>query len=117
MRLALLSDIHGNPLALDAILADIRATCGGADTYWVLGDLVAIGYDPAGVLERLVALPNVSYTYGNTDRYLLTYSQTDRYLITGPQPFVPLAEIQAQPHTLATALVPGRMVTWSRQDG
>jgi hypothetical protein len=37
MRIALLSDIHGNPLALDAVLADIEAP-GGVDMYWVLGD-------------------------------------------------------------------------------
>ena len=56
MRLALLSDLHGNPIALDAVLADIDAM-GGVDGYLVLGDLVAIGHDPAGVLERLVRLP------------------------------------------------------------
>ena len=34
MRLAILSDIHGNPLALDAVLADI-ARQGEVDEYWV----------------------------------------------------------------------------------
>lgn len=38
MRLAILSDIHGNSIALDAVLADI-ATTGEVDEYWVLGDL------------------------------------------------------------------------------
>ena len=47
MRLALFSDIHGNPIALDAVLADIAAE-GGVNAYWVLGDLAAIGYDPVG---------------------------------------------------------------------
>ncbi len=42
MRLAILSDIHGNLVALDPILADIQAQ-GGVDEYWILGDLVAIG--------------------------------------------------------------------------
>ncbi len=71
MRLALLSDVHGNPIALDAVLGDIDAR-GGADGYWVLGDLVAQGYDPAGVLRRLTALPNARFVRGNTDRYTLT---------------------------------------------
>ncbi|MGH2352839.1 MAG: metallophosphoesterase family protein [Chloroflexota bacterium] len=71
MRIALLSDIHGNPIALDAALADIQAQ-GEVDAYWVLGDLVALGYDPAGVLERLTALPNVRFVRGNTDRYVAT---------------------------------------------
>jgi predicted phosphodiesterase len=71
MRMALLSDIHGNPIALDAVLADITAR-GGVDSYLVLGDMVALGYDPVGVLDRLVALPDVRFVRGNTDRYLVT---------------------------------------------
>ncbi len=70
MRIALLSDIHGNPIALDAVLADIEAQ-GGVDAYWVLGDLAAIGYDPIGALERLARLANASFARGNTDRYLV----------------------------------------------
>jgi len=45
MRLAMFSDIHGNPIAFNAVLEDIAAR-GGVDGYCVLGDLVAIGYDP-----------------------------------------------------------------------
>jgi len=71
MRLALLSDIHGNSVALDAVLADVEMS-GGADAYWVLGDLAAIGHDPVGVVERLVALPNVRFVRGNADRYVAT---------------------------------------------
>lgn len=71
MRLAFLSDIHGNPTALDAVLSDIESG-GGADEYWALGDLVAIGYDPVGVLERLCALPGLRVLRGNTERYVLT---------------------------------------------
>jgi predicted phosphodiesterase len=71
MRLALLSDVHGNPIALDAVLADVQDQ-GGADAYWVLGDLAAIGYDPIGALERLAALPQVRFARGNTDRYVVS---------------------------------------------
>lgn len=70
MRLALLSDIHGCPIALDAVLSDLQSL-GGADVHWVLGDIVDRGYDPVGVLERLHQLPNVHFTYGNTDSYIL----------------------------------------------
>lgn len=69
MRLALLSYIHGNLLALESVLADIKAK-GGVDEVWVLGDLVAIGPQPVEVLERLNELPNVRFTRGNTDRYV-----------------------------------------------
>ena len=70
MRLALLSDIHGNPIALDAVLADISAQ-GEVDAYWVLGDMVALGFDPAGVLARLAQLPAAQYVRGNTEHYLV----------------------------------------------
>lgn len=71
MRLALFSDIHGNCIALDAVLADIDRR-GGVDEIWVLGDLIAVGTQPLQVLERLNALPSVRYTRGNTDGYIAT---------------------------------------------
>jgi predicted phosphodiesterase len=71
MRLASLSDIHGIPLALDAVLADIQSK-GEVDAYWVLGDFAALGYDPVTPLEKVTALPHASFTRGNTDRYVVT---------------------------------------------
>lgn len=71
MRLAALSDIHGNLLALEAVLADIRAQ-GTPDRYWILGDLAAFCPWPADTLARLRALPNADFLCGNTDRYLVT---------------------------------------------
>jgi predicted phosphodiesterase len=71
MRLALLSDVHGNLIALDAVLADIERR-GGVDEVLFLGDHVAIGPDPVGVLERIAKLPHARCLRGNTDRYLLT---------------------------------------------
>ncbi len=71
MRLAILSDIHGNPLALDAVLADIQSQ-GKVDAYWVLGDFAALGYDPVTPLEKITALSHASFTRGNTDRYVVT---------------------------------------------
>ena len=68
MRIALISDIHGNSVALDAVLEDVK-TAGSVDEYWFLGDHVAVGPDPLGVLERIVELPGASFTRGNTDRY------------------------------------------------
>lgn len=75
MRIALFSDIHGNDLALEAVLGDIEAA-GGVDETWVLGDLVALGPAPLRVLEILTALPAVRFIRGNTDRYV--YSGIDR---------------------------------------
>src|SRR5260370_3088706 len=71
MRLAILSDIHGNPLALDAVLADVQSQ-GEVDVYWVLGDFAALGYDPVTPLEQVTALSHARFTRGNTDRYVVT---------------------------------------------
>ncbi|MFM2105720.1 MAG: hypothetical protein RL338_752 [Chloroflexota bacterium] len=51
MRIAVLSDIHSNLVALDAVLAD----AGEVDGIWVLGDVVGYGPDPDGVVARLAA--------------------------------------------------------------
>jgi diadenosine tetraphosphatase ApaH/serine/threonine PP2A family protein phosphatase len=49
MRIAVLSDIHANLPALDAVLAD----AGPLDGTWHLGDVVGYGPDPDGVVSRL----------------------------------------------------------------
>jgi len=69
IRIALLSDIHGNTIALDAVLEDIRSQ-GKIDSYWILGDIVNQGYDPVGVMNRVSTLPNIRCVVGNTDRYV-----------------------------------------------
>jgi predicted phosphodiesterase len=70
-RLAVLSDVHGNLLALEAVLSDVQAQ-GTPDAYWVLGDLAVFGPRSVETLARLRALPNVAFLQGNTDRYLVT---------------------------------------------
>jgi len=52
-RIALYSDIHGNTVALDAVLRHIEES-GPAERY-CLGDLVGYGPDPVGVIERVRA--------------------------------------------------------------
>jgi len=68
--LGLISDIHGNLSALDAVVAD--GTEQGVTEWWMLGDLAAIGPEPAATLERLANLPNARFVRGNTDRYTVT---------------------------------------------
>jgi predicted phosphodiesterase len=77
MRVAVFSDIQGNPLAFDAVLADIDAV-GGVDAHWFVGDAVAKGYDPVGVMERLLVLPNLVAVRGNTDRNTISDTWRDR---------------------------------------
>lgn len=68
MRIAAISDIHGNLPALDAVLADIAAS--GADLTVNLGDIVSGPLWPAATAERLMALalPTIR---GNHERQLL----------------------------------------------
>jgi diadenosine tetraphosphatase ApaH/serine/threonine PP2A family protein phosphatase len=54
MRLALMSDIHGNIQALDTCLAHARAQ--RAQRFAFLGDMVGYGADPGAVVERIMAL-------------------------------------------------------------
>lgn len=75
-RIAILADIHGNTIALDAVLADIEAA-GGVDAYWLLGDYVAVGFDPLGVMTRITRLPNAVFVRGNADRLVSSLSEMD----------------------------------------
>ena len=63
MRVAVLSDIHANLVALDAVLRD----AGSVDAIWHLGDVVGYGPEPDAVVERLTAAGAVGVT-GNHDR-------------------------------------------------
>jgi predicted phosphodiesterase len=62
MRIAVLSDIHSNLVALDAVLAHL----GPVDAIWQLGDVVGYGPDPDGVVARLAELGAVGVR-GNHD--------------------------------------------------
>jgi predicted phosphodiesterase len=102
VRLALLSDVHGNTHALDAVLDDITSV-GGVDEVWALGDLVAIGPDPCGVLERLTALSAVRFVRGNTERYL----------VTGERPPPSLDDVAAQPALAAVFAEVAASFAWT----
>lgn len=71
MRLAVLSDIHGNLNALQAVLTDLEAK-GGADLTWVLGDLAAFGPHPAVCIQTVREIKDAKVIQGNTDRYIVT---------------------------------------------
>ena len=53
MRIALFSDIHGNTLGLQAVLAHIDAQ-GGADVLFALGDILGGGYGTDEIVELLL---------------------------------------------------------------
>lgn len=70
MRLAIISDIHGNLHALEACLNDLQVQ-GGADRTWVLGDLAAAGSRPAECVQMVMEMKDTATIYGNTDRYVV----------------------------------------------
>ena len=57
VRLGVVADIHGNDVALQAVLDD-AAGC-QVDRWWVLGDLVLFGPRPAEVLVLLRSVPGI----------------------------------------------------------
>jgi len=64
MRALILSDIHGNLDALEAVLA---AVDGNYDQVWHLGDVVGYGAHPNEVVERIRSLGTL-HVRGNHDR-------------------------------------------------
>ncbi len=77
MKLAVLSDIHGHLIALEAALADLDSVS-DVEMIWVLGDLAALGPRPAECIQRVRDLieqhgkEKCKVIGGNTDRYLVT---------------------------------------------
>jgi diadenosine tetraphosphatase ApaH/serine/threonine PP2A family protein phosphatase len=65
MRYLVLSDIHANLEALEAVL---EVSAGEWDRVLVLGDLVGYGADPNAVIDRVRALPVSAIVRGNHDK-------------------------------------------------
>jgi diadenosine tetraphosphatase ApaH/serine/threonine PP2A family protein phosphatase len=64
MRYLVISDIHANLEALEAVLA----ASGACERVLVLGDLVGYGADPNPVVDRIRALAAVTIVRGNHDK-------------------------------------------------
>jgi predicted phosphodiesterase len=72
VRIAVVSDIHSNLLALDAILAKV----GAVDAIWHLGDVVGYGPEPDAVVDRLTQLGAIGVR-GNHDAAATGGSEID----------------------------------------
>jgi putative phosphoesterase len=75
MRIAILSDIHGNVAGLDACLTDLRQQ-GGADVIVAAGDLCMDGPRAKKVLQRLQEI-GARCLRGNTDRFIAASDDAD----------------------------------------
>ena len=67
MRVLVISDLHANYTALEAVLADARPF----DETWCLGDLIGYGPDPNMVIEEVRGLPRLTCMLGNHDVAIL----------------------------------------------
>jgi len=68
VKIAVLSDVHANAIALEAVLADAeKQKC---DHTLVLGDLIGYYYWPAEVVRRLRSLQACTLIQGNHERML-----------------------------------------------
>ena len=76
MKYAVISDIHGNMEALEAVLKDIETE--QADKILCLGDLAMAGPEPAAAVERIKALVEegkIDCIQGNTDKMIADFSE------------------------------------------
>lgn len=77
MRIAVVSDVHGNLEALDAVLDDIARQ--GVEATVALGDFLSGPSDPVGVADRLIELKLPSVR-GNHDRYITDGREKDWHI-------------------------------------
>lgn len=76
MRVALISDLHANLVALEAVLADAERE--EVDAILCLGDVATLGPRPAALLARLESLGCLCIR-GNHDDFLLDHALIHRY--------------------------------------
>jgi len=82
MRIAIISDIHGNCFALDIALADIREN--SVEQIVCLGDAIQGGAQPAQSVARLREL-QCPVVMGNADAWLLTGKATGKESVSSQQ--------------------------------
>ena len=71
MKIAILTDIHGNQLALEAVLEKIDQM-DNVQEILVLGDMIAMGPDTNEVLNTLFSREEVKMITGNHDEAILS---------------------------------------------
>ena len=81
MRILVISDIHANLTALDAVLTD----AGEFDAAWCLGDLVGYGPDPNECIAKVRTLPKLRCIIGNHDAAALDQIDTKTFNLEARQ--------------------------------
>jgi predicted phosphodiesterase len=100
MRVAIVSDIHGNRRAFEAVLADLRQVA--PDLVLHGGDLAVGGAHPAEIIDQIRSLGWFGVR-GNTDEMLWSPERLAAYAATQPKLASVLALVQEMiPPTLAS---------------
>jgi predicted phosphodiesterase len=101
MRIAIVSDIHGNRTAFEAVLADLRQT--SPDLILHGGDLADGGASPAEIVDRIRDL-GWQGVVGNTDEMLFKPESLTEFAKRSPQMQPLLAVIQEMAAATCEAL-------------
>ena len=75
MKIGVISDIHGNLEALQAVLEDIKEQ--GCEKIFMLGDYAMAGPNPKETVDKIFKMQfdkNISMIQGNTDLMLVNYN-------------------------------------------
>jgi putative phosphoesterase len=112
VRIAIVSDVHGNLTAFDAVLADIRTRA--PDLVLHGGDLALMGAQPAEVIDRVRELgwPGV---VGNTDEVLWRPQERARQEALAPKLGALLRLIFEKYAPATLALLGQERVMWLRE--
>ena len=111
MRIAIVSDIHGNCTAFEAVLADLAQT--SPDLILHGGDLAASGSNPQEIVDRIRDLgwPGV---VGNNDEMLFRPESLAEFARQSPA-FLPLLPMVEEMAAATSAALGEERLTWLRK--
>jgi len=75
MKTLIISDVHGNRSALEAVID----AAGKVDAVWCLGDIIGYGPDPNDCIASIKELPNLVCLRGNHDSAVVGLTDTGKF--------------------------------------
>jgi predicted phosphodiesterase len=106
-KLAIISDVHGNSFALEAVLADIKKK--SVDEIVFLGDMIH-GVDPAGTFDQIEQTNSPFHLKGNAEFYLFTPPFND----PPPEKYEIIKKVESKNLWIKNIMGPERMAIVAR---